>query len=632
MKTIWVLFVFATIVFTARAEGTKQLMPINTGKCYVQFNETIGGQRQFALSTNTDTAHRLYIHIANAGEIINVGFKTLTGSSDAQYRIKDPSGNVVSGFTTIPTASPGFISTYNQASIGPNTLTGGTGGYTPITYTTLTTGDYYIEFEKTANLTSRFLFEFFDITVSSSSNNAITGRVWSYAWDLNTNDYGNSAYPVFYVYSNDKYITSINLNGMQPYSFVIACNNTGSQNTGNLFTDRQSVDGSNTVVPKYKIFLNTPDPNVYDIAVIPSMVENLRINGTPTTSQPVEFYVNMTKAGTIEIFLDIDGVTGYQSGGRDVVLVQQISAGGDIILWDCKDGLGNAVTSTITVTVASKFATGVTHLPVYDAEKNSNGFLVTRVAPNGPTNLVLYWDDSQITHNTIPVNQVITMLSGNTIADGHIWSTDTHNANGFGDGHTINSWWNGYEIDNLSSFDFIILPIELIQWNAIQKGAFIQLSWTTATETNNHFFNLQRSINGEDWTTISTILGAGNSSKNIYYNEIDEDPIIGISYYRLQQIDFDGKFTNSSIISVESNSLLNKNILVYSVQGLSYINIEQNKIKTQDISIIDINGKMVTNYVQMIQLNNSEVKINVSDLPKGTYFVKTKNYCRRFYL
>jgi hypothetical protein len=98
----------------------------------------------------------------------------------------------------------------------------------------------------------------------------------------------------------------------------------------------------------------------------------------------------MTKAGTLEIFLDIDGVPGYQSGGRDVVLVEYINAGGDVLYWDGKDGLGDQVTSTISVIVSSKFATGVTHLPVYDAEKNPNGFLVTRVSPDGPTDLVLY--------------------------------------------------------------------------------------------------------------------------------------------------------------------------------------------------------------------------------------------------
>jgi hypothetical protein len=633
MKTIWTIWLIIAIALTVNAEGTKQLMPNNTGKCYVQFNESIGGQRYFAMSTNTDTLHRLFIHVANVGEVINVGFKKLASSTgDSKFRIKDASGAIVYAFTNIPTSGAGFISTFNEASIGPNTLNGGTGGYTPLSYTTTSTGDYYIEFEKTSSTSARYLFEYFDITVSSAANDAINGRVWSYAWDLNTEAFANSTYAVFNVYSTDKYITAINLNGMQPYSFVIACNNTGAQNTGDLFVDRQSVPNTNTTVPKYKIFLNTPDPLVYDVAVMPSMVEDLTILGTPTADQPVQFYINMTKGGTLEIFLDIDGDPGYQSDGRDVVLVKQINAGGDIITWDCKDGLGDPVTSTISVIVGSKFATGVTHLPVYDAEKNPNGFLVTRIAPTGPEDLVLYWDDSQINPGTIPAGQELVMLSGNTTANGHIWTTDANNSDGFGNIHTINTWWNGYEINNLSSFNFTLLPIELIKWDAIFKGTYVHLSWETASEKNNEIFNIQRSQNGKDWTTINTINGAGNSSNNSYYNDIDEYPLNGISYYRLQQVDYDGKNSFSRVVAVGTNTLDNKRIKIYSYDGFKYVSIEQTAISIEDINILDLNGKSVIYFVQMNKLDDSNVKINVTNLPIGTYILKTKDYSTIFYL
>lgn len=192
MKTIITILAAICISVWAVAEGTKQLMPANNGKCYVQFNERIGGQRYFAMTTNTDTLHRLYIHIAKAGEIINMGFKKLsTSTGDTRFRIKDASGTVVYAFTNIPTSGNGYISTFDQANIGPNTLTGGSGGYTPLTYTTTSTGDFYIEFEKTSDPKYRYLFEYFDITVSSGTT-PINGRVWSYAWDLNTESFTNS--------------------------------------------------------------------------------------------------------------------------------------------------------------------------------------------------------------------------------------------------------------------------------------------------------------------------------------------------------------------------------------------------------------------------------------------------------
>lgn len=635
MKPIITIVAIVFCSFWASAEGTKQLTPNNTGNCYVQFNERIGGQRYFAMTTNTDTLNRLYIHIATAGEIINFGFKKLVAANptggDARFRIINPSGTVVYAFTNIPTSGAGYISTFDQANIGPNTLTGGSGGYTPLTYTTATTGDFYIEFEKTSDATLRYLFDYFDITVSSGTTPK-NGRLWSYAWDLNTASFTNSAYAKFYVYSTDKYITAIDLNGMQPYSFVIACNNSGVQNTSDLFVNRQSVSNINTVRPQYKIFLNTPDPAVYPVAEIPAMVENLRINGTPTANQPVEFYINMTKAGTLEIFLDIDGVVGYQSSGRDVVLVEYVNAGGDVLIWDGKDGLGDQVTSTISVIVSSKFATGVTHLPVYDAEKNPNGFLVTRISPSGPSDLVLYWDDSNIPYGTIPGGQVITMLSGNTTANGHIWTTDSDDTNGFGNLHTLNTWWNGYEIDNLSSFDFILLPIELADWSATHKGTYVHLSWTTASETNNHLFNIQRSANGIAWETISTIVGAGNSTQTMYYTEIDENPLKTIAYYRLQQVDFDGVYSYSNILAVGNATESNQKIQVYSVQGNRYISYEKYSSTIEQIDIVNAQGTSVVSYVNIQTVDNSNIRIDVTRLPKGIYIFKSPQGSSAFYI
>ncbi|MFO7869722.1 MAG: T9SS type A sorting domain-containing protein [Bacteroidales bacterium] len=605
------------------AEGSKELTPSNTGNCYVQFNESIGGQRYFAM-VGADTVDRLYIHIAHIGEVINMGFAPLTTDGGAQFRIKDPDGNIVYGFQSVPsTTGTGYIGSYNEAEIGPNTLSGGTGGYTPFTHTATKTGDYYIEFERTS-ATSRFLFNYFDITVSSSATgNAIDGRLWSYAWDLNTNNYTNSAYGIFYVYSDDKYVTRINLNGIQPYSFVIACNNTGALNTGDLSVDRKSVPDNNTVYPKYKIFLNSPDTAVYERAEIPSMVENLQIVGTPVANEPVEFYINMNKAGTLEIFLDIDDVDGYQPDGRDIALVEHIEAGGDNLLWDGKDGLGNQVTETISVIVTSKFSTGVTHLPIYDAEKNPNGFLVTRIEPDGPENLVLYWDDSDINYGTLPAGQTITMLSDNTTANGHIWSTDSNNSEGFGDWHTINTWWNAYEINNLSSFDFILLPIELSSWEVNNKGSYVELTWTTQSETNNHLFEIERSADGKKWEHLITTVGAGNSNYPIHYTEIDESPLSNnTSYYRLKQINFDGSVSYSSIKTLSQYEYSDK-IQVYEHTQNHFVIISDFHIDSLDIQIYNTIGKNISHKTTIEHISTSEIEINITHLPAGTYIIRT---------
>lgn len=86
------------------------------------------------------------------------------------------------------------------------------------------------------------------------------------------------------------------------------------------------------------------------------------------------------------------------------------------------------------------------------------------------------------------------------------------------------------------------LPVELTSFDGVNKGANNVLFWSTATEYNSNYFNIQKSRDGQTWTTISTINGSGGSSTPIDYNITDYkvEPII--NYYRLQQYDFDGTY------------------------------------------------------------------------------------------
>ena len=70
------------------------------------------------------------------------------------------------------------------------------------------------------------------------------------------------------------------------------------------------------------------------------------------------------------------------------------------------------------------------------------------------------------------------------------------------------------------------------------------------SELNNAYFNIERSVDGQNWETIMKVNGAGNSSSTINYIEWDMNPILGLSYYRLSQTDFDGTTSKSEIRTV----------------------------------------------------------------------------------
>lgn len=96
------------------------------------------------------------------------------------------------------------------------------------------------------------------------------------------------------------------------------------------------------------------------------------------------------------------------------------------------------------------------------------------------------------------------------------------------------------------------LPIELLSFTGENTSKGNNLKWVTATEINNDYFTLERSIDGRSFKSIAQIKGAGNSTQDLAYNFLDVWAAEGINYYRLKQTDFDGKFTYSNIIAIRS--------------------------------------------------------------------------------
>src|SRR5690554_1421936 len=162
------------------------------------------------------------------------------------------------------------------------------------------------------------------------------------------------------------------------------------------------------------------------------------------------------------------------------------------------------------------------------------------------------------------------------------------------------------------------LPIELITFDAIKKDRQVELSWKTATETNNDFFTIARSVDGMDWQNLQYIEGAGNSTQVKDYSWIDNTPYAGISYYRLTQTDFDGTQKTFPIVSVEQKDLevlqAYPNPVVHTV---TLMGVKEN----QAIRIFNAVGIEVTENTQVSISPSKKTLINMNDLPKGMYYI-----------
>jgi len=111
----------------------------------------------------------------------------------------------------------------------------------------------------------------------------------------------------------------------------------------------------------------------------------------------------------------------------------------------------------------------------------------------------------------------------------------------------------GFTIDftgSTTSLNCLVLPVELINFSAVPEIKGVLTSWTTASETGNDHFTVERSYDGRDYISIGTLVGAGNSSSTLNYSFEDKEAMPGLIYYRLRQTDWNGSSTTSSPVIV----------------------------------------------------------------------------------
>jgi hypothetical protein len=124
-------------------------------------------------------------------------------------------------------------------------------------------------------------------------------------------------------------------------------------------------------------------------------------------------------------------------------------------------------------------------------------------------------------------------------------------------------------IDDLTIIEEVIpsMPIKLISFNGKHTISGNELSWVTASETNNDYFTLYSSTKPINWNIVSMIDGNGNSSDIIKYNYIDNDFTKDINYYKLRQTDYDGKYTDSDVIYIDNREKRIELIKVMNILG-----------------------------------------------------------------
>lgn len=167
------------------------------------------------------------------------------------------------------------------------------------------------------------------------------------------------------------------------------------------------------------------------------------------------------------------------------------------------------------------------------------------------------------------------------------------------------------------------LPIELLRFEAFVKSSGVLISWETASEINNNYFNVERSNDGYNFESIGNIPGAGTSTQHHSYSFPDADPGTGIFYYRLKQVDFDGGYSYSDIVAVKLNSSVNE-ISIYPNPASSLINFEFESANNSIVNfqIVNMIGKLLIEDSKVVSKGIISSQMDIKNLPEGVYYLK----------
>ncbi len=178
------------------------------------------------------------------------------------------------------------------------------------------------------------------------------------------------------------------------------------------------------------------------------------------------------------------------------------------------------------------------------------------------------------------------------------------------------------------------LPIELIEFTGKCENKNIVLKWSTATETNNNYFTIEKSVDGATFYEIATINGAagGNSTQVINYSYTDNSQNTGIVYYRLKQTDYDGQSKTFKTISVSScGNTGDVTINAYSNNnGGVVVLIDEKNINPYSIKLFDAVGKLLKSESIYAQKGMNNYLIDVTNLSVGIYFISIENIDNRY--
>ena len=197
----------------------------------------------------------------------------------------------------------------------------------------------------------------------------------------------------------------------------------------------------------------------------------------------------------------------------------------------------------------------------------------------------------------------------------------------------------GFDITGCVSCPFVggggfVLPVDLLFFKATSSNDQILVSFSTASELNNDHFIIERSIDGTHYSALEMIDGNGTKKSRTDYSFKDNNPILGISFYKLRQVDYDGTMTSYDPVSVLYNPSIQSVQVFPNPLNSNHINLKLTglmKSEKVNIEVLDLSGKMVeqAQFKSDVYGNLEQGHTFSEKLQPGVYYVRINSGLNR---
>ena len=290
-------------------------------------------------------------------------------------------------------------------------------------------------------------------------------------------------------------------------------------------------------------------------------------------------------------------------------------------------------------------AGGENHTNWYTFTAQTSGTLNINIAPTSPTDdydFAIYGPNVTCGALGAPLRCTDSGLTGNTGMNGGAGDfTEDVTGNSFlqtmnviaGESYilVVDEWsptsGGGYDLafSGTASLDCSILPVELSEFTAdyIPEYNIIDLFWKTETERDNDRFEVERSIDGINFEVFQTLKGAGTTQMETQYMAIDEDPAVGVNYYRLNQIDINGnsKYSEVRAVNIMDDFYDLLSTFPNPTSGKTEVVYNSYSVEEVYLAVSSADGRTIVNMPLQAVKGGNRFDLDLSEQHPGMYFI-----------